>query len=210
MNEALAYHLMRNSPHLGRKEHRGHLVTQIKGRLSDLERKSNEPIALALTGVGGVRNMANFMSKDIWDEQGMKKEYQQEIGELLFEPEGMITGDECDFPKKGKNSVGVQRQYCGRLGKTDNCQASVMVGYAGEKGYGLLDYALYMPETWFDENHAELRKQNLVPDDLKFETKNRMMSEMIRNVVESVKFRGKYVGLDSSFGTDKTFLDSLP
>jgi SRSO17 transposase len=210
LNEALADHLMRYSPHLGRKEHKGHLVTQIKGRLSDLERKSNEPIALALTGVEGVRNMANFMSRDIWDEQGMKQEYQREIGELLFEPEGMITGDECDFPKKGKHSVGVQRQYCGRLGKTDNCQASVMVGYAGENGYALLDYALYMPETWFDENHAELRKQNLVPDDLEFETKNRMMSEMIQNVVKSGKFRGKYVGIDSSFGTDKVFLDSLP
>jgi len=210
LSEALADHLMRYLPYLGRKEHRVHLLTQIKGRLSDLKRKSNEPIALALTGVDSVRNLANFMSKDLWDDQGMLSEYQQETGELFFEPEGMITGDGCDYPKKGKNSVGVQRQYCGRLGKTDNCQASVMVGYAGSKGYGLLDYELYMPEVWFDDNHAKLRKQNMVPGNLKFKTKNQLMLEMIHKVAQSEQFQGKYVGVDSSFGSDKEFLDSLP
>ena len=210
IGEALAGHLLRYLPFLGRKEHRGHLLTQIKGRLSDLDRKSNEPIALAYTGEDGVRTLANFMSKDLWDDQGMKQEYQQETGERLFEPEGMITGDGCDFPKKGKNSVGVQRQYCGRLGKTDNCQASVMAGYAGAKGYGILDYELYMPDAWFDENHARLRKQNLVPSDLAFKTKNQMLLEMIQNIVQFGQFQGKYVGVDGSFGMDKDFLDSLP
>jgi SRSO17 transposase len=210
ISEILADHLLRYLPYLGRKEQRGHLLTQIKGRLSDLDRKSNEPIALAFTGEDGVRNLANFMSRDFWDDQGMKLEYREETGERLFEPEGMITGDGCDFPKKGKNSVGVQRQYCGRLGKTDNCQASVMVGYAGAKGYGLLDYELYMPETWFDESHSKLRRQNQVPEDLEFKTKNRMLLEMIQNIAQSEQFKGKYVGVDSSFGMDKDFLDSLP
>jgi len=210
LSEALAEHLMRYLPFLGRKEHRGHLLTQIKGRLSDLERKSNEPIALNFSGVNGVRSLANFMRKDKWDDQGMLGEYQQETGEILFEPEGMVTGDGSDFQKKGNNSVGVHRQYCGRLGKIDNCQASVMVGYAGSNGYGLLDYELYMPEVWFDENHTELRKQNLVPEDLGFKTKNQLLLEMIQKVTQSKQFQGKYVGVDSSFGTDKAFLDSLP
>jgi SRSO17 transposase len=175
-----------------------------------LERKSNEPVALAFAGVDGVRNLAYFMSEALWDDGGMLDEYRREASELLFEPEGMITGDGCDFPKKGNNSVGVQRQYCGRLGKTDSCQASVMVGYAGAKGYGLLDYRLYMPEAWFDEAHEKLRKQNLVPEGLEFKTKNQMMGEMISNLVQSGQFRGKYVGVDSSFGSDKSFLDSLP
>jgi hypothetical protein len=76
--------------------------------------------------------------------------YREELGGFLFHPEGMITGDGCDFPKKGKSSVGVKRQYCGVRGKTDNCQASVVAGYAGPNGYGLLDYALYM-------DHYEVR-----------------------------------------------------
>ena len=115
------------------------------------------------------------MNRDIWDENGMLKSYLKEAGELLFHPEGMITGDGCDFPKKGKHSVGAQRQYCGRLGKTDNCQASVMVGYAGPNGYGLPDYELYMPKTWFDVDHADLRQECNVPENLLFKTKNELM-----------------------------------
>jgi SRSO17 transposase len=210
VREALVDHLTRYLPFLGRKEHRRHLLTLVKGRLSDLDRKSNEPVALAFTGEESVRNVANFMKADIWDDQGMLAEYREEVSEELFEPGGMITGDGCDFPKKGNNSVGVKRQFCGRLGKTDNCQASVMVGYAGEKGYGLLDYELFMPESWFDAAHAKLRKQNLVPAGLGFKTKNQMLSEMILGIAHSGQFQGKYVGVDSSFGTDKAFLDSLP
>jgi len=208
--ESLADHISRYLPFLGRKGQKEYFVTQIKGHLSDLERKSNEPMALAFAGADGVRNLAYFMSEATWDNEGMLGEYRKETSERLFEPEGMITGDGCDFPKKGNNSVGVQRQYCGRLGKTDNCQASVMVGYAGAKGYGLLDYRLYMPERWFNEAHEKLRKQNFVPEDLVFKTKNQMMSEMISNVIQSGQFQGKYVGVDSSFGSDKSFLDSLP
>jgi hypothetical protein len=136
--------------------------------------------------------------------------YQKEAGKTLFHPEGMITGDGCDFPKKGKHSAGVQRQYCGRLGKTENCQASVMTGYAGPLGYALLDYELYMPETWFDGAHADLRKKCAVPGTLKFKTKNQILSESIRKIAGSEGFDGKYVGVDSSFGNDKDFLDSLP
>jgi SRSO17 transposase len=210
INEALADHLLPYLPYLGRKEHIGHFLTLTKGRLSDLKRKSNEPVAMSFSGVDNVRNLANFMKNDNWDDSGMLAEYQRETGAHLFEPEGMITGDGCDFPKKGKNSVGVKRQYCGRLGKTDNCQASAMVGYAGVKGYGILDYELYMPDIWFDDDHKKLREQNLVPRRLGFKTKNQMMSEMIRKAAQSPQFQGKYVGIDSSFGSDKEFLDSLP
>jgi hypothetical protein len=78
------------------------------------------------------------------------------------------------------------------------------------KGYGILNYELYMPEVWFDEEHAKLRKQNLVPDGLEFRTKNQLLSDMIQKITQSGQFQGKYVGVDSSFGTDKAFLDSLP
>ena len=206
----LAEHLATFTPYLGRSEQKKHFTTLVQGRLSDLDRKSNEPIAMAFSGVGSVRNVANFMSRDNWDEKGMLEAYRKETGELLFHPEGMITGDGCDFPKKGKHSVGVQRQYCGRLGKTDNCQASVMVGYAGPNGYGLLDYELYMPELWFDADHTDLRKKCNVPTKLTFKTKNQLLSESIRKVANSENFNGKYVGVDSSFGSCKAFLDSLP
>jgi SRSO17 transposase len=206
----LADHLATYVPYLGRKEHIRHLTTMVQGHLSDLERKSNEPIAIAFSGVGSVRNVANFMNKDQWEEAGMLEAYQKEAGKLLFHPEGMITGDGCDFPKKGKHSVGVQRQYCGQRGKTDNCQASVMAGYAGPLGYTLLDYELYMPEAWFDDAHKELRKKCGVPGALEFKTKNQLLSESIQKIAGAEGFEGKYVGVDSSFGNDKDFLDALP
>ena len=210
VSKLLAGHLAAYAPYLGRSEQKKHFTTLVQGRLSDLERKSNEPIAIAFSGAGSVRNVANFMSRDSWNENGMLEAYRKEAGELLFHPEGMITGDGCDFPKKGKHSVGVQRQYCGRLGKTDNCQSSVMAGYAGSNGYGLLDYELYMPETWFDADHTGLCKECNVPEKLVFKTKNELMSESIRNITDSENFKGKYIGVDSSFGNDKAFLDSLP
>jgi SRSO17 transposase len=206
----LAEHLSAYAPYLGRSEQKKHFTTLVQGRLSDLERKSNEPIAIAFSGAGSVRNVANFMNKDSWDEKGMLEAYRKEAGKLLFHPEGMITGDGCDFPKKGKHSVGVQRQYCGRLGKRDNCQASVMIGYAGPNGYGLLDYELYMPKTWLDDEHADLRKECSVPEKLVFKTKNELLSESIRKIAQAENFCGKYIGVDSSFGSDKAFLDSLP
>jgi len=175
-----------------------------------LERKSIEPIAIAFEGIDGVRNLTNFMSRSKWDNDGMLVEYRTELSELLSHNEGMITGDETGFPKKGKNSVGVARQYCGNTGKIDNCQSGVMAGYASAKGYGLVDYKLYMPEQWFEDDYEDLRKKCDVPSKLSFENKNNMLLAMIQNIIQSGLFRAKYVGVDSSFGSDSDFLDGLP
>jgi SRSO17 transposase len=195
---------------LGREEHKLHLEVVIKGRISDVERKSNEPIALAFVGAKGVRNLSNFMTRAIYDDAGMLQHYQKEIAEMYSHPQGMITGDGCDFPKKGKNSVGVKRQYCGPLGKKDNCQASTMIGYASPKGYGLIDFELYLPNNWFEKGWDKLRMKCRVPEDKEFVTKNQQLLSMIQNAVKSGLFQVKYVGVDCSFGKDHAFLDSLP
>ena len=206
----LAEHLATYTPHLGRAEQKEHFTTLVQGRMSDIKRKSNEPIALAFAGAPSVRNVANFMSRAIMDDSGMLEAYQKEAGSLLFHPEGMITGDGCDFPKKRKHSIDVQRQYCGVLGKKENCQASVMAGYAGPNGYGLLKGELYMPELWFEDGHSKLREKCNVPENLAFKTKGEILLESIRKIAGMQGFEGKYVGVDSFFGKDKGFLDSLP
>ena len=210
IHQSFAAHLERYMGYLGSKENRVHFVAMEKGLLSDLERKSTEPIAIAYEGIDKVRNLMNFMSSNKWDNDGMYEEYRQEVSELLAYDGGMITLDETDFPKKGHNSVGVARQYCGRLGKVDNCQASVMAGYAGQQGYALIDYELYMPEFWFESGHAKLYKKCKVPSSLEFRTKNAIASEMISKAVTSGLFPAKYLGADSAFGSDSAFLDSLP
>ncbi|MDR0622150.1 MAG: IS701 family transposase [Deltaproteobacteria bacterium] len=193
-----------------RKEHQTNFMAILIGLMSDLERKSLEPIALSYLKVGNVRNLAFFMTDSGFDHEGMLGAYQKELGRFLSAPNGMITGDGCDFPKKGKNSVGVARQYCGALGKVDNCQASVMLGYTGPRGYGLIDYELYMSENWLGADYEAQRKRCKVPEGLEFKTKNQLLSEMIRKAVDSGDFKAKYVGVDSFFGRDHAFLDALP
>jgi hypothetical protein len=138
-------HLTRYTPYLGRSENKFHFTSMLQGLLSDLKRKSIEPIAVAFEGTDGVRNLTNFMSRSKWDDTGMRDEYHRELSGLLSHDEGMITGDETCFPKKGRNSVGVARQYCGNTGKVDNCQSGVMAGYASTRGYGLVPYGHVSP-----------------------------------------------------------------
>ena len=137
-----------------RKKQYKHAACYIKGLLSDLDRKSIEPIALRYAGSEKeVRNMQYFLPHGAWDETSMLAIYQSLMAEaadgLEPDPDGMLTLDGSCMPKKGTESVGVARQYCGRLGKTDNCQEGVFVGYTCRNVYGLLNARLYMPQKWF-------------------------------------------------------------
>jgi SRSO17 transposase len=203
-------HVLRYTPFLGRSENKLHFTSILQGLLSDLKRKSIEPIAIAFEGSDSVRNVTNFMSRGKWDDAGMLAESQAELSELLSHEEGMLTGDNTSFPKKGKNSVGVARQYCGSTGKVDNCQTGVILGYASVNGYGIADYELYMPDKWFDADHADLCNKCDVPSDVSFRTKNEILLSMIQDATQSGLFGAKYIGVDSEFGSDSNFLDGLP
>jgi SRSO17 transposase len=193
-----------------RSEQRIHGECYVKGLLSDLERKSIEPIAIRYEGIDAVRGMQKFSKHGQWEDDKMHMAYKYRLSSAISMPDGMINTDECDFPKKGTESVGVARQYCGILGKTDNCQAGIFIGYSSSKGYGLIDRQLYMPEKWFSEDYAERRKNCEVPEGLTFKTKTQMASEMIKSAIDSELVPAKWVGADSSFGNDKAFLDGLP
>jgi SRSO17 transposase len=182
----------------------------IKGLLGNIKRKSVEPIALEYVGESGVRGLQNFIQRSNFDDEKILCHYQNELAETITSPNGMLSVDGSDFPKKGKNSVGVKRQYCGRLGKVENCQAAVFTAYAGENGYGIIDRELYLPKEWFDDEHAELRKKCQVPTTKEFKTKNKIALEMIDQIVGENLFNVKWIGCDASFGCDHTFIDSLP
>jgi SRSO17 transposase len=122
----------------------------------------------------------------------------------------MITIDPSDFPKKGKESVGVARQYCGAVGKVENCQSGVFVGYSSDKGYGLLNGRLYMPKSWFSKEQEKRRAFNLVPENLVFETKQQIALKLIDEVRTTGCFPAKWIGADAAFGGDIDFLDALP
>lgn len=194
-----------------RKSQHKHALCYVKGLLSDLDRKSIEPIALRYAeDEKEVRNMQNFSQHGAWDEEMMLKQYQVSLSEKIAEPDAMYTVDDSGFPKKGSESVGVARQYCGQLGKTDNCQAGVFVGYSSPKGYGLLQTQLYMPEKWFSDDYAERRKKCGVPTDIKFQTKAAIAAGLLNDIAASGAFPARWVGADSVYGSDQAFLDSLP
>ena len=112
---------------LARSEPRGHFFDYMVGQCSKLERTSIEPMALKVEG-GTIRGLQRFISAVVWDEEQMRWHYHQLVAEEMGDPEGVLMFDETGFVKKGKDSVGVARQYCGTLGKVENGQVGVFAG----------------------------------------------------------------------------------
>jgi SRSO17 transposase len=100
---------------------------------------------------GAIRGLQRFLSDVHWDEEQMRWNYHQLVAEKMGTPEGVLMFDETGFVKKGTDSVGVARQYCGTLGKVENCQVGVFAGYASQHGYALVDKRLFLPEAWFTD-----------------------------------------------------------
>jgi SRSO17 transposase len=119
-----------------RSEPRENFFLYMAGQFSPLERKSIEPIALQVED-GKVRAMQRFVSDVVWDEKAMLSKYHVLVNEDMGDPEGILIFDESGFPKKGDDSAGVARQYCGNIGKVDNCQVGVFAAYASRHGYAL-------------------------------------------------------------------------
>ena len=112
-----------------RREPREQFFGYMVGQFSALERKSIEPMALQVDG-GNVRAMQRLISDVVWDEVQMRRTYHSLLNDDLGDAEGVLIFDESGFPKKGRESVGVARQYCGTLGKVENCQVGVFAAYA--------------------------------------------------------------------------------
>ena len=94
----------------------------IQGLMSPIERKSMEPIAINLMDTHRVRSLQHFVSSGVWRLDRLAHCHEEETAKTVADPSGVLSVDSSEFPKKGKDSVGVARQYCGRLGKTENCQ----------------------------------------------------------------------------------------
>jgi len=194
----------------GRVEHRRLGLAYVSGLISNSKAKSVEPIALEFLDKDAVRSMQRFMKTYRWDEEAMEGKHQSMLSAKISSADGMINVDNSEFVKKGKESVGVARQYCGTVGKVENCQSGVFVGYSSDKGYGLLSCRLYLPKIWFSEEYEQRRKDTLIPEDITFQTKPQIARDLIHKVVETGLFPARWIGCDTTFGTDPDFLKSLP
>lgn len=195
-----------------RTESRDNFFHYMSGQFGPLERKSIEPIAHAVEGAK-VRAMQRFVSDAPWDDAGILGKYRSMVDEDLGHPDGAIIFDESGFPKKGEDSVGVGRQYCGALGKVENCQVGVFAAYVSPFGYALIGHRLYLPEPWFSEDHAERRKKCKVPKGLAFRTKPQLAAEMLKEIEKEGLLPFRYVLADSVYGASPGFIqtvESLP
>lgn len=191
-----------------REEPRENFFRYMSGQFSELERKSIEPIALNIED-GNVRSMQRFVSDVVWDEESIIHKYHSMVCEDLGDPDGALIFDETSFSKKGEESIGVARQYCGSLGKVDNCQVGVFAAYASRHGYSFLDKRLYLPEKWFGQEHAEKRKKCKLPDTVRFKTKPQLAVEMLEDIRKEHVLPIKYVLADSVYGNSPEFIEAV-
>jgi len=208
-DELVAFHAQFQAA-FGRIEHRRLGLAYLSGLLSNTPAKSVEPIALAFLDADAVRCLQRFMKSYRWDEGAMAAAHQALLAEAIAAPDGMLTVDSCEFPKKGTESVGVARQYCGARGKVENCQSGVFLGYTSAKGYGLVASRLYMPERWFADDHAQRRQDTWVPEGLVFQTKPQIARDLLARIAQSGQFPATWLGCDAVFGADWAFLDAVP
>ena len=195
--------LQRYLPRFYRVEHRAHAATVIHGLLSGLERKTCEPIA-SQAGLHR-KTIQTFVGAGAWDDEAVMTELRQHVREELAEPDGVVVIDPSAFPKKGAESCGVARQWCGRLGKVDNCQVGVFLAYAARTGYAPLDRRLYLPEDWADD--PVRRERCHVPPEVRFREKWQIALDLLDRSLPGLP-HGWIVG-DDEFGRPAAFRAAL-
>lgn len=199
------------APLFARSEQREWGQLYMRGQLSDLERKSIEPMVLRERGkdINAVRAVQQFIGEGAWDDDRILERHQQLVAADLGEPDGTVIVDGSGFPKKGEHSVGVQQQYCGALGKLANCQQGVFLVYASSRGHTFLDRRLYIPQTWFDEAHAAKRRKCGLPEKLAFKTEPSLGLEMIKALKQAGIMPFRWVNADGHYGMNPAFLDGV-
>jgi SRSO17 transposase len=189
---------------MGRKDRREHAGEYIRGLLMDGERKSIEPMANRLPD-GDVQALQQFVNQSPWPPRDVRASLARKV-EGEFTPEAYWLIDEVSFPKQGKHSVGVARQYCGALGKTANCQVAVTLDLGTEESSTPLNWALYLPKGWVDDPLR--RKKAGIPEEITFKTKIVLALDLIDEAKEW-GLQGRLVLADSAYGDAYDFRQGL-
>jgi len=179
---------------------RQHLCRYVNGQVSDLERKNVEAIALD-AGVPP-RSLQEFLGIHRWDDAGVGTRVQHLVRDRHGDENAIVPVDETSFQKKGNKTAGVQRQYCGATGKTDNCVVSVHLGYVTHDFQTLIDSDLYLPEAWLSDD--ERCREAGIPDTVQFRTKPMIALDLLRRAIGN-RVQFKYVTADEVHGRSVGF-----
>lgn len=183
--------------HFARSEPRDRAVGYIRGLLGDAERKNGWQLAEYL-GEATPDGVQHLLARADWDADAVRDDLTGYVADALGDPAGVLVIDETGFPKRGDRSVGVQRQYCGAVGKVENCQVGVFLGYVTPKGRALLDRALYLPKEWAAD--GKRRKRAGVPKKTVFATKVQLAEGLVARAVAAGVTAG-WVTADAVYGT---------
>lgn len=183
---------------------RAHLPVYVRGQLSDLPRKSVEPIALA--EAVAPRTLQEFLSLLEWDERRMVDRIHELVAHDHASPHAIGIFDETACPKKGDKTPGVQRQYCGASGKIENCVVTVHLGYAVADFHCLLASELFLPEAWSEDR--ERCREAGIPDRVVYRPKWQIALELLdRALANGVRFA--WLTFDEHYGSKPEFLHEL-
>lgn len=205
----------------GRREAKAHSLVYLQGLILGEGRKNVERIALRFSTArdGGppsqneVVALQEFLTLSPWQARSVQEKIQAVFAEELVPstaawPLGTVgVVDESAFVKSGPESCGVARQWCGRLGKKENCQVGVYLIGVTPAGTALLDHGLYLPQDWVTDR-ARCEKTR-VPPEVKFQTKPQMATEQIRRTRGAGHVRFDWITADELYGRNGDFLDAL-
>jgi len=181
-----------------------HAKTYVCGLLSNVEHKNIESIAYRF---GQSRlPLQGFIGCDAWDDAPLRQELQGQIRRHLGQGDGVLVFDPSGFPKSGRESVGVARQWCGRLGKVDNCQVAIYLGYVSRKGHTLVDTRLYLPKDWTKET-ARLDKAGVPTTSRAYRTRHQLVLEMLAD--HSAALPHRWIAGDDEMGRPSWFRQRL-
>jgi SRSO17 transposase len=189
----------RLGPRFGRSEPRRRALAYVRGLLAGLERKNGWTLA-EHAGEVSPDGMQRLLRKAGWDADAVRDDLQKYVAERLGDPGAVLIVDDTGFLKKGTKSAGVQRQYSGTAGRTENCQVGTFLAYASAKGRALIDRELYVPQAWADDR--DRCRAAGIGDEVEFVTKPKQAQAMIgRAVAAGMPFR--WVTGDEAYGQVK-------
>jgi SRSO17 transposase len=165
-----------------RAEPRARVREYLSGLVAGLERKNGWTLA-ERAGEVSPDGMQRLLRHADWDTREVRDDVRDYVTGHLGEPGGVLIADETGFIKKGTRSAGVQRQYSGTAGRTENCQIGVFLAYASSLGHALIDRELYLPRSWTEDR--ERCRAAGIPDDVAFATKPQLAQQMLQRVIEA-------------------------
>ncbi len=189
---------------MGRSERRHWARVYLEGLLLDGERKSIEPMTERIPNAD-VQALRQFVGQSPWAVQEIQKRLALKMVDLLSEAEVWIV-DETSFPKAGKHSVGVARQYCGALGKIANCQVAVTLHWSSPQASCPLGWRLYVPKEWFED--LERAEKAKIPSEIEYEDKSQLAMELLDQAI-AWGVPSRPVVADSFYGNEFDFRQKL-